>query len=453
MGIPRSEGPLQPGEFPSQLDIAGQRFAGMKYIPPDAEEAESLWAGQPPVDVIDKVKKGIPKLEEDPWIKVVPKAAMAGLGGIGTGLMGVGKAGLEVAGVKTEGLDDLAKVVTEYWAPKIGNNAAKQYVSSVLQSTATSVPLMLTGPAALPLFGLTSGGNKYIQMRQEGQNILTSLTVGGVVGASEALTEKIPLKILRTKGTDIVKRLLMASAYELPGEEINTIVESIADKLTIRKDMTMDDYWKDFINTATVTIGQTVLTTGAAQLAYGKKPTGIPQPEIDPQRAAGIKIEQGLEQLRQQNAPGIPNTAPQRPATALSGVTPTQGKVKIYHGTGEQFDTFDLSKSADGTIWFTSNKSKIEKGEVSASSKGRILERVVDESKLKLAGWEETDKYSTDELIRDGYDGVKLPDGDETTYQIFFPEKLEQTSKEITSKDTPTQVPPVELQPPSKPCL
>jgi hypothetical protein len=97
---------------------------------------------------------------------------------------------------------------------------------------------------------------------------------------------------------------------------------------------------------------------------------------------------------------------------------------KIYHGTSEDFDDFDIEKSADGTIWFTDNKSKIEKGEVAASGKGKIVERLIDESKLKLGGWEENDKYSVGELIRQGYDGLKLEDDDETTYQIFYPEKL-----------------------------
>ena len=43
---------------------------------------------------------------------------------------------------------------------------------------------------------------------------------------------------------------------------------------------------------------------------------------------------------------------------------------------------------------------------------------------MKLGGWSETDKYSTDELINMGYDGLMLKDGDAVTYQIFNPQKL-----------------------------
>lgn len=96
----------------------------------------------------------------------------------------------------------------------------------------------------------------------------------------------------------------------------------------------------------------------------------------------------------------------------------------IYHGTDKIFKNFDVKKSATGSIWFTDNKKKIEAGEVGASGKGRIIKRFIDDNKLKLAGWKEYDKYTTDELIQMGYDGVKLKDKDQTTYSIFFPEKL-----------------------------
>lgn len=116
---------------------------------------------------------------------------------------------------------------------------------------------------------------------------------------------------------------------------------------------------------------------------------------------------------------------PEKPVT--SPVESKQGLKTIYHGTDKEFDKFDLSKTADGTIWFTDNKSMIENGEVAATGKGKIIERQIDEKKLKLGGWAESDKYSTDELINMGYDGLKLPDEGETTYQIFNPDKLSTT--------------------------
>jgi hypothetical protein len=105
------------------------------------------------------------------------------------------------------------------------------------------------------------------------------------------------------------------------------------------------------------------------------------------------------------------------------------GEELIYHGTSQKAakaiekSGFDVTKSADGTIWFTSNPNI---GEVAATGKGAVVKRFLNEKKMKLGGWDETDKYSTDELIQKGFDGLKLKDSEtgEITYQIFNPEKL-----------------------------
>lgn len=115
------------------------------------------------------------------------------------------------------------------------------------------------------------------------------------------------------------------------------------------------------------------------------------------------------------------------------------GKTTIYHGTTPEAaaaierDGFDVARSADGTIWFTSNKSI---GEVAATGSGAVVARAFDEANLKLGGWEETDKFSTDELIAQGYDGLKLEDNGETTYQIFKPEKLDKVTDNLAQSAT-----------------
>ena len=62
-------------------------------------------------------------------------------------------------------------------------------------------------------------------------------------------------------------------------------------------------------------------------------------------------------------------------------------------------------------------------GEVAATGKGGIIKRQIDESKLKLGSHDEADKYSTDELINQGYHGMKYPIKEgHHHYQIFHPE-------------------------------
>jgi len=108
-------------------------------------------------------------------------------------------------------------------------------------------------------------------------------------------------------------------------------------------------------------------------------------------------------------------------------IKPTKSIEYLYHGTTPQAakaiekSGFDINKSADGTIWFTSNPNI---GEVAASGKGGIVQRSIDTSKMKLGGWEDVDKYSIDELINMGFDGLKLTEDGASTYQIFNIDKL-----------------------------
>jgi len=110
----------------------------------------------------------------------------------------------------------------------------------------------------------------------------------------------------------------------------------------------------------------------------------------------------------------IPQKAPDA-EISKSGFDP---KIVLFHGTDQKFDQFDIEKSAGGGIWFTDKKSSIEAGEVGAAGTGRVIDARVRKG-LKFAGWDEYDKFSTDELINQGFGGVRLPDGDEITYAIF----------------------------------
>jgi hypothetical protein len=61
----------------------------------------------------------------------------------------------------------------------------------------------------------------------------------------------------------------------------------------------------------------------------------------------------------------------------------------------------------------------------SAYKKGSVVKRLIDEDKIKLATRDQADKYFTDQLISEGYQGVKHPDmTGGTHYQIFDPKVL-----------------------------
>lgn len=91
-------------------------------------------------------------------------------------------------------------------------------------------------------------------------------------------------------------------------------------------------------------------------------------------------------------------------------------KYTVYHGTSSKFNKFDLNKSTQGIIWFTSDKDKILKGEAGAQGKGYIITAEVDIK--NPAGWKEYDKLGLFQLERE-YDGVILPSGDGGEFDCF----------------------------------
>jgi hypothetical protein len=80
--------------------------------------------------------------------------------------------------------------------------------------------------------------------------------------------------------------------------------------------------------------------------------------------------------------------------------------IVVYHGTSKKFSKFNIKKSVQPIIWFTSNKSAIEAGEVGAAGSGHIMELYA--SIQNPAGWEEYEKYGLGQLKGLGYDGAIL---------------------------------------------
>jgi hypothetical protein len=84
--------------------------------------------------------------------------------------------------------------------------------------------------------------------------------------------------------------------------------------------------------------------------------------------------------------------------------------IVVYHGTSKKFSKFNIKKSVQPIIWFTSNKSAIEAGEVGAAGSGHIMELYA--SIQNPAGWAEYEKYGLGQLKGLGYDGAILKSGD-----------------------------------------
>ena len=67
-------------------------------------------------------------------------------------------------------------------------------------------------------------------------------------------------------------------------------------------------------------------------------------------------------------------------------------KLIVYHGTNSKFSNFDFKQTAQGIIWFSSNKERILAGESGANGTKYILTCEININ--NPAGWDEYDKYS-----------------------------------------------------------
>lgn len=145
-------------------------------------------------------------------------------------------------------------------------------------------------------------------------------------------------------------------------------------------------------------------------------------------------INQGTELVSSMLNP--PLAAKNALMVGLGGVLNSYGKgKKIYHGTSnanaEKIAKEGFNTNHTGSVWFTDNINDIKNKNVGAGESGAIVQRNIDESDMKLGGWEEQDKFLTDELIARGYDGLKLEEGGNTTYQIFNQNSIKDFTPEM----------------------
>lgn len=102
-----------------------------------------------------------------------------------------------------------------------------------------------------------------------------------------------------------------------------------------------------------------------------------------------------------------------------SKVVDAEGKpLVVYHGTAKAFTKFDQNKTMDGAFWFTSDKAALDSGEVGAAASGDVMPVYL--SAKRLAGWDDYENKTYDQLIAEGFDGIKL----DNDYVIFNPTQI-----------------------------
>ena len=106
-----------------------------------------------------------------------------------------------------------------------------------------------------------------------------------------------------------------------------------------------------------------------------------------------------------------------------NGKNPGRKEIAV-HRSSEKFSNIDLSKSADGTFWLAAPDADWD----NIVTTGKGVEHAYEISPTaKLASWDDIDKYSVDELEGMGYDGVRMVDGKDISYQIWNTDILTKT--------------------------
>ena len=110
-----------------------------------------------------------------------------------------------------------------------------------------------------------------------------------------------------------------------------------------------------------------------------------------------------------------------------------ENKYIVYHTTNENFEKFDLKKTAQGIIWFTDSLSSIQNKTTGANGFGKIMKREI--TLNNPAGWDEYEKYGIQELKEMGYDGVILPNENENDFIVFYPKNIHIIKEDTNSNN------------------
>jgi GNAT superfamily N-acetyltransferase len=151
--------------------------------------------------------------------------------------------------------------------PKVGPLESAIY--SGLESislTASGLPLAAVGgeAALLGTLGISQAGQSYTQARDAGVDVPTAAAFGGFQGTVEVLTELLPMHYILSDlaaRAPLLRVLWHQVATEVPGEQIATLLQDLAEQSTLHPERTFADYLRERPSAAAQTLVATLVAT------------------------------------------------------------------------------------------------------------------------------------------------------------------------------------------------
>lgn len=158
----------------------------------------------------------------------------------------------------------LSADLQEHLRSNFGETKAEELVGSAFESLGTMGALLATGGggAILPGMSAIAGIEKTTEALGDRANRTTAVVAGITQAATEYITEKIPIDILRTPAISFMSKLARGAAFDVPGELVATATEMwlIDQQILGGEHKTLDQYKQALVDTALISI----ITTAAA---------------------------------------------------------------------------------------------------------------------------------------------------------------------------------------------
>jgi hypothetical protein len=357
----------EPGFTPQEMaegSMAPSVLAGKR-----AFDAASIRRGNAPSARAPNISENIAWDLREATQNPVARGAASGFSQLGK--TGVGAVRLLSDFVGADSVSDFAagasrsaSTVAQGSVTDLGGN--DKIVANVTSSIVNTLPAMamgvIGGPAFTTMFA-QSALAEYNEGRDAGFGVGESLARANIMGFAEVLGERFggfggQVAILKGLAKGMPKGELAQAVgailkRELPGEELTTLVQFVADKVgpaALKPDATFGDYLEAAADTAVTTIGQTLVMGGGPAAAIQlrrefRKADGIPelvrQPIVSPLQAArdrgflsGSPASPAVPVIRVEDMPSRPLTAEE--VASIRPAAPAKPPVAESVAAGEQ---------------------------------------------------------------------------------------------------------------------